>query len=171
MSVPEISTKERMENLTDEQKAMLAAQKERFMARHGMTSEEFDKYVSYPCNLKLMLAGDVMFKYRIVAEAVESKYCGAGIKVGDRFIFQTVPNMFLPEESTAPCCIKALGPLADHMHGIWERLFEHLDPNDGMTVHVPCMDMGLDYGGLGHVVFRLFCEEIPENERKMPGQK
>ena len=165
MAIPEVSSKKLLETLTDEQKAGLAQAKQGFMKKHGMSEEEWNKFISIPSNLKLMLAHDVMVKYRIVAECVESKYCGAGIKVGQRFVFQTVPNMFLPEESSAPCCIKALGPLAEHMHGLWERMFEGLDPNEGMTQYVQCMDMGLAYDGIGHVVFRLFCEEIePEKQ-------
>lgn len=162
MSIPEISSKAIMDSLTEEQKVGLAHAKEGFMKKHGMSSEEFDEYVSFPCNLKLILAHDVMVKYRIVAECVESKYCGAGIKVGQKYIFQTVPNVFLPEQSDAPCCIKALGPLAEHMHSLWERMFEGLNPNEGMTLYVPCLDMGLKYGGIGTVIFRIYCEEIPE---------
>jgi uncharacterized repeat protein (TIGR04076 family) len=146
--------------LTKEQEIGLGFAKKGFQKKHGMSDEEWDKFVSIPSNAKLMLAHGVMSKYRIVAECTASKYCGAGIKAGQKFVFRTVPNVFLPEESDAPPCIKALGPLSEHMHGLWERMFEGLNPNEGMSRFVACMDMGLDYGGIGRVVFKLYCEEI-----------
>jgi len=164
MSIPQVSSKALYESLPEEAKIGLGFAKKGFMAGYGMTEEEWDKFVSIPSNMKLMLAHDTMCKYRIVAECTESKFCGAGIKVGQKFYFQTIPNVFLPEESDAPPCIKALGPLADHMHGLWERMFEGLDPNEGMSQYVSCLDMGLEYGGIGHTVFRLYCEKIEPDE-------
>ena len=149
-----------VKNLTEEQKIGLGFAKQFFQKKHGLSDEEWEKFISTPSNLRLMLSHDVMSKYRIVAECVESQYCGAGIKVGQKFKFQTVPNLFLPEESDAPPCIKALGPLAELMHGLWERMFEGLDPNEGMGQYAGCLDLGLNYGGIGHVVFKIYCEEM-----------
>ncbi len=165
MYTPKVSSKELYDSLPEQAKVGLGYAKQAFMNNYGMTSEEFDKFISIPSNLKMMLAFDTMNKYRIVAECIESRCCGAGIQVGQKFYFQTIPNMFLPEESDAPPCIKALGPLANHMHGIWERMFEGLDPSAGMSQCVSCLDMGLEYGGIGHVVFHLYCEEIEPAEK------
>ena len=148
--------------LSEEQIKTLEFSKGIFQKKYGMTDDDWDRFLSTPSNVKLMLGHDVMSSYRIVAECTESRNCGAGIKAGQRFVFQTVPNLFLPEESDAAPCIKALGPLGDHMHGLWERMFEGLDPNESMSQYVACLDMGLEYGGLGHVVFKLCCEKIEE---------
>ncbi|MDR1573738.1 MAG: hypothetical protein LBS24_05470 [Clostridiales Family XIII bacterium] len=152
--------------LTEEERIGLGFAKQAFQKKHGMSDEEWEKFIAWPSNLKLMLAGELMRKYRIVAECTESKFCGAGIKAGQKFVFQTVPNLYLPELSDAPPCIKALGPLSEHMHGLWERMFEGLDPNGGMSQYVACSDMGLEYSGIGHVVFKLYCEEIPADESR-----
>ena len=162
MAIPEVSSKKLLDNLSEGEKFGLAMGKKTLGGKHGMTDEEWDKFISIPSNLKLVLKTPEMMKYRIVAECTESRFCGAGIQVGQKFVFQTVPNVFLPEESDAPPCVKALGPLADHMHGIWERMFEGLYPKEGMSQYVACLDMGLEYGGIGHCVFKLYCEKIEE---------
>jgi len=162
MGIPEISSKKILDNLSEEEKFGLAMAKKGLGGKHNMTDEEWDRFISVPSNLKLVLHTPDMMKYRIVAECVESKFCTAGIKVGQKFIFSTVPNMFLPDESDAPPCIKALAPLGEHMHGIWERMFEELDPNEGMTYYVGCLDPGPEYAGMGHVVFRLYVEKKEE---------
>jgi len=149
-----------VKNLSDEQKTALELARAVHKKKYGMTDEEWEKHISEPCSVKIILSRDTMAKYRIVAECVESKFCGAGIKVGQKFKFQTIPNLYLPEESDAPPCIKALGPLSELMHGLWERMFEGLDPNEGMGQYAGCLDMGVEYGGLGHVVFKLYCEKI-----------
>ena len=91
---------------------------------------------------------------------MESKNCGAGIKVGHKHVFGMMPNTFLVDESDCPLCMKALGPICELTHGFWERIFEGLDPNEGMGLFSNCLDRGLNYGGLGHVVFGVYAEKV-----------
>jgi len=107
-----------------------------------------------------------VMQYRLIAEVVQSKYCFAGIKEGDRMVF----NPFLDAAaSTCPLCPRALIPVLVAVQQFWERGFELADRgvegveemNDSALAGMAaCLDPGLEYGGLGHVGFRLHCERI-----------
>lgn len=97
-------------------------------------------------------------QYKIVAEVISSRYCFAGVKVGDKFVF----NPFLdPKQTTCPLCPRALLPVLIALHPIWERGVEGVDLNDSAFGGIAgCLDPGLEAGGLGHVNFKLYAEEI-----------
>lgn len=48
-----------------------------------------------------------VLKHRIVAEVIESRYCAAGLKKGQKFVIEG--GALVPEKSTAPFCMRALG--------------------------------------------------------------
>jgi hypothetical protein len=107
-----------------------------------------------------------IMQQRLVAEVVQSEYCFAGIKEGDRIVF----NPFLDRsETTCPLCPRALIPVLIAIQEYWERGFELADRgvegveamNDSAFAGMAaCMDPGLEYGGVGHVGFRVFSERI-----------
>jgi hypothetical protein len=130
----------------------------------GVTDEDLAK-VSRPLE-KMLSNVPRMMQYRIVAEVTSSKYCFAGLKVGDKIVFSPFLNK---EETTAPLCPWALLPVFITLRPFWERTIELLDRgiegiddlNDGvMTKLAGCLDLGLDAGGLGHVDFKLYAEKI-----------
>jgi hypothetical protein len=133
---------------------------QRLKERLGLSDEEFDRHLSHAFNRRMMVAFKDMVKYKIIAEVVESKFCGAGCKVGSKLVFQCAPNVLLPEESDCGLCVKAIGPVSDLMHGIWDRMSEGLDPNEGIGEYASCLDLGLEYGGLGNVKFRVYAEKM-----------
>lgn len=139
----------------DAMKALLA-----FKQIKGMTDDDFERFISNPANRKIVLSKNEMDKYKIIAEVIESKYCGAGVKVGQKYTFRTVPNVLLVDESDCPLCIKALGPVSELMHGFWDRIIEGVDPNEGMWQYARCLDMGIKYGGLGSVIFKVYAQKI-----------
>jgi hypothetical protein len=122
----------------------------------GMTSREFEKHVSYPHNRKIVINKDEMHKYLIVAEVIKSKYCGAGLLKGEKLVFRAMPALFMPEQSDCPLCLRAVGPLANLVAGFWDRMIDHRNPNEGMWYLSECLDPGLDKGGFGHVVFKVY---------------
>ena len=138
------------------EEARAAGQK--FKEHVGLTDAEFEEHISYGFNRRLMVRHDELAKYKIIAEVVEAQHCGAGCKVGQKFVFRAVPTVLLPEESDCALCVKALGPIAELVHGFWDRICEGLDPNEGIGLYAGCLDMGLKYGGLGHVTFRVRAE-------------
>jgi uncharacterized repeat protein (TIGR04076 family) len=147
-----------MDKKTEEQ--ILAAGKEAMHRAIGVTARDFEKHIAFPHNRKIVLSTVELQKYHIVAEVTESKYCSAGVKVGQKLIFTCIPAMLVPEESDCPLCIRALGPIAPLMAGFWDRIIDGRDPNGGMWHISECLDPGLDKGGIGHVVFKVYARKV-----------
>lgn len=125
----------------------------------GITDEDFKTHISYPQNLRLARRTQELMMYKIIAEVTESKYCSAGLKVGQKFTFRPLPAMLLPDESDCPLCIRAIGPISNLITGFWDRIVSGVDPNEGMWNLAECMDPGVDRGGLGHVVFKVYAQK------------
>lgn len=107
-----------------------------------------------------------MMQYKLVAEVTYSKYCFAGIKVGDKIVFSPWLN---PQETTCPLCPMALTPVLVSVQQFWERTAELFsrgidgldDINDTAFAGITgCSDPGLEYGGLGHVNFKIYTEKV-----------
>jgi uncharacterized repeat protein (TIGR04076 family) len=97
-------------------------------------------------------------KHRIIAEVIESKYCAAGVKVGQKIVIEG--GALVPEKSTAPLCMRALGPLTGFVNTILEKIVAGEDPNDRVFRVAECLDPGLEAGGLGKVKFDVRVELI-----------
>ena len=97
-------------------------------------------------------------KYRIVAEVIESTYCAAGMQVGQRIVIEG--GALVPAKSTAPLCMRALGPLTGFVNTILEKIVAGEDPNDRVFRTAECLDPGLTAGGLGKVKFDVRAELI-----------
>ena len=151
---------EETKQLTLEERQVIEKQKELWRQKHGMTDEDFEKFISSPGHMRLALRTGEMRKYKLIAEVVKSKYCNAGLKVGQKYTFSVMPSQLLVEESDAPFCIKALGPMGQIMLVFWDSLAAGVDPNDGMWTHVQCLDPGVERGGLGNVLFKVHAEKI-----------
>jgi uncharacterized repeat protein (TIGR04076 family) len=96
--------------------------------------------------------------HRIVAEVMESRYCAAGLKKGQKFVIEG--GALVPEKSTAPFCMRALGPLTGYVNTILEMIVAGQDPNDRVFQVAECLDPGLEAGGLGKVKFQVRVEAI-----------
>ena len=98
-------------------------------------------------------------KWKIIAEVTESKYCFAGLKPGDKFVFN-YPVLSIAE-STATPCVEAIASLASHLSVFVDRVAEGVDPNDSIRAgrQFGCPDGGLEHGGLGKVWFKLYAEK------------
>jgi len=125
----------------------------------GITDEDFQTHISYPINLRMAERVPELLKYKIIAEVTESKYCNAGLKPGQKYTFKAFPAMLLTQESDCPLCVRAIGPIADLMVGFWDRIIEGVDPNQGMWYRAECLDPGVNRGGLGHVVFKVYAQK------------
>ena len=123
----------------------------------GITDEDLERLA--PGMKKLLSDLPEKMKWKIVAEVTESKYCFAGLKPGDKFIFN-FPMLNVAESTAAPC-IEAIAPLAGHIRAMVGHVAEGGDPNDSIwaTQQVSCMDVGVEHGGLGKVMFRVYAEK------------
>lgn len=122
----------------------------------GITDEDWDRMG--PGIKKLCLKASELAKYRLVAEVIDSKYCFAQIKKGDKFILNG-PVLDV-KESTCPPCVEALGPLTYPLRMFFDRLAEGVDPNGMVFSHFECLDTGIENGGLGKVKFKVYVEKL-----------
>ena len=127
----------------------------------GMSDAELEEHISFEFNRRLLAHHEEMAQAKIIAEVTETTYCSAGCKVGQKLVLKAFPAVLLPEESDCPLCSKAIGPVADLVHQLWDRLSEGLDPNEGQAQFASCLDQGIKYGGLGNVRFRVYVENAP----------
>ena len=99
-------------------------------------------------------------KWKIVAEVTESKYCFAGLKPGDKLVFN-FPVLNVAESTGAPC-MEALAPLANQIRAMMDSVADGGDPNDSVfaSQQVSCWDVGLEHGGLGKVMFKVYGEKV-----------
>ena len=123
----------------------------------GITDEDLEKLA--PGMKKLLSDLPEKSKWKIVAEVTESKYCFAGLKPGDKLVFN-YPMLNIAESTAAPC-MAAIAAVANHIAPMVDRVAEGADPNDSISAsqQVLCPDVGLEYGGLGKVVFRVYGEK------------
>jgi len=122
----------------------------------GITDEDINNLS--PGLQKLLSAIPELLKWKIIAEVIDTKYCFAGYKVGDKLVFSG--GNLNAEESAYPLCMGAIAPILEHIHIMWDRLAEGRDPNDLWVRHSQCYDLGLEYGGLGRVVFKVYAEKV-----------
>ncbi|MDP6510776.1 MAG: hypothetical protein QGH23_06165 [Dehalococcoidia bacterium] len=95
-------------------------------------------------------------KVRIIAEVMSSVNCLAGIRKGHKLVFNILPFMLNTEETNCPLCMRALTPIMPHCHGMWELALNGVKHTPrGQARMAGCMDPGLDWGGLGHVRFKI----------------
>jgi len=151
-----LEKEKKMKTVKDKENEILEAARRGLQKNWGMTNAEFKKHISYPHNRKIVIKKDDMHKYLIVAEVIESKYCSAGLKKGQKLVFRAMPAVFIPEKSDGPVCLRALGPMGSLAAGFWDRMIEDVNPNEGMWYISECLDPGLDKGGLGHVIFKVY---------------
>lgn len=128
----------------------------------GISDAELDEHLSYSFNRRLLAHQDEMGDAKIIAEVTEATHCLAGCKVGQKLVIKAVPAMLLTEESDCPLCIKAIGPVAELVMQLWDRMSEGLDPNEGPIRYASCLDQGIKYGGLGNVRLKVYVEKGPQ---------
>jgi len=123
----------------------------------GITDEDLDRLS--PGLQKLMSAVPEAADWKIIAEVTDSKYCFAGCKVGDKIVIYPSPLLNV-EESTCPLCMAAIAPLMERMHIMWDRVVDGRDPNEAWVTYSQCFDPGVEHGGLGRVVFKVYAEKV-----------
>jgi uncharacterized repeat protein (TIGR04076 family) len=103
------------------------------------------------------LAGGQLLKYQIIAEVTHAKYCGSGIKVGDKIVME--PTTINQGATSCPLCIGALATVYSAQRVIMDRLMAGREPNVGIFDVVECPDPGVEHGGLGKVRFKVYAQE------------
>jgi uncharacterized repeat protein (TIGR04076 family) len=129
-----------------------------FLGGHlGMSDEDMAK-ITPEQEEELKAVGSKAGKYRVVAEVVNSEYCSAGLKPGQKYVIDPAQQVNMGE-STAPLCLGALAPLGQRMEVYLDRMGHH----ENMTATLRgfrCTDPGFGKGGLGTVEFKVSIEEV-----------
>ena len=115
----------------------------------GMSDEDIEK-ITPEQEQGFKNAIENMGKYQLVAEVVKSKYCAAGLQVGQKMV--VTGATIDPEATDCPLCVGAIAPL-ERANAVYmdrcERGGDMTAPLGGFA----CIDPGLDAGGLGSVLF------------------
>ncbi len=102
--------------------------------------------------------------YRVVAEVLQAGGCALQAKVGDKIVFSP-GGVVLPQESTFPqLCLWALAPMFPIFQTIYDRFAEGIDPNPIWNV-VKCADVGIECGGFGEVLFKIYVQPPVSKKR------
>jgi uncharacterized repeat protein (TIGR04076 family) len=132
----------------------------RFQKHMGYTDEEMKTFRSDPAKVKMVTQTPEFVKCRVIAEVIESQNCHAKHKVGDRFVM-TAGGQLITEECPKRMCMFALGPVSTVLLAIYERLLTKSDPTHERYNIVQCTDVGLDKGGWGKILIKVYIEKIP----------
>jgi len=131
----------------------------RFQKHMGYTDEEMEIFRSDPEKVKMVTQTPEFVKCRVVAEVIESHGCYAQHQVGDRFVM-TAGGELIAEECPKRMCVFALGPVSNILPAIYERLIAKSDPNYERFQIVQCTDVGLEKGGWGKVLMKVYVEKF-----------
>jgi uncharacterized repeat protein (TIGR04076 family) len=129
----------------------------RFQKHMGYTDEEMKTFRSDPQKVRMVTGTPEFAKCRVVAEVIESHGCHAQHKVGDRFVM-TAGGQLIFEECPKRICIFALGPVFHAMPAVYERLISKSDPDFERYNILQCTDVGLDKGGWGKILMKVYVE-------------
>jgi uncharacterized repeat protein (TIGR04076 family) len=129
----------------------------RFQKHMGYTDQEMAVFRSDPEKVKMVTERPEFVKCRVIAEVIESQGCHAKHRVGDRFVM-TAGGQLVTEECPKRMCMFALGPIANMLPAIYERLIGRSDPDFKRYHIVQCTDVGIDKGGWGKVLMKVYVE-------------
>jgi len=130
----------------------------RFQKHMGYTDEEMKVFRSDPEKVKMVTQTPDFVKRRIIAEVIDSQGCHSQHKVGDRFVM-TAGGQLITEECPKRMCMFTLGPVSNVLPAIFERLITKSDPNGERFSIVQCTDVGLDKGGWGKILMKVYVEK------------
>jgi len=130
----------------------------RFQKHMGYTDEEMQIFRSDPEKVKMVTQTPEFVKCKVIAEVIESHGCYAQHKVGDRFVMSASGEL-ITEECPKRMCISALAQVSNVVPAIYERLISKSDPNFERSNIVQCTDIGLDKGGWGKILMKVYVEK------------
>jgi uncharacterized repeat protein (TIGR04076 family) len=130
----------------------------RFQRHMGYTDEEMARFRSDPEKVRMVTQTPEFVKCRVIVEVIESHGCHARHRVGDRFVM-TAGGQLMTAQCPPRMCMFALGPVASVLPAIYERLITRSDPDFRRFNIVQCTDVGLDKGGWGRILMKVYVEK------------
>ena len=127
--------------------------------RQGYTDEQLENLT--PTQRRIMNSAHKFSQYNMIAECIWARNCAYQPKAGDKYVFRSNGRL-IPEESTFPgICLWAVARFLPFIHIVYDRLAQGLNPSPAGWDHVKCADTGIENGGVGEVLFKIYCEEVP----------
>jgi uncharacterized repeat protein (TIGR04076 family) len=130
----------------------------RFQAHMEYTDEEMEVFKSDPLKVKMVTATPEFVKWRVIAEVIESHGCHAKHRVGDRFVM-TPGGRLIADECPQGMCVSAVAAISNLLPAIYERLINRTDPKHERVDIIQCPDVGLDKGGWGKILMKVYVEK------------
>ena len=128
----------------------------------GWTDEQLKSLSSK--HERLIEKGDQFRNWRLVAEVLEARNCIAGLKQGNKYVFHG-SGFLIPEESTCQqICLWALASFVPFSFMLYDRIGQDNDPSEFWIDRVRCLDVGIERGGYGEALFRMYCMKMAVSE-------
>ena len=131
----------------------------RFQQHMGYSDQELAVFKSNPTRVKMVTETPEFVKKRIIAEVVESHGCHAGHTVGQKFVMDG-NGQLATNECPEKMCLFAVARLEPQLNVVYTNFINHTDPDNEWSATVQCADIGLDKGGWGKILMKMYVEDI-----------
>lgn len=129
----------------------------RFQQAMGYTDKEIAMYRADPQKVKAMERAPKFATHNIIAECTFSRNCNAGHKVGDKIVLDG-NGVILRDLCPERMCYSVIQSIAPLIYAVWERFGEDLSDVDILLPKVHCPDVGVEQGGWGETVWKVYAE-------------
>ena len=129
-----------------------------FQTHMEYTDEELEIFKSDPLKVKMVTKTPEFAKCRVIAEVIESHGCHAKHRVGDRFVM-SAGGQLIADKCPKGMCVSAVAEISKVLPAIYERLINKTDPQGERVDIVQCPDVGLDKGGWGKILMKVYVEK------------
>jgi uncharacterized repeat protein (TIGR04076 family) len=131
-----------------------------FQSHMEYTDQEMEVFQSDPLKVKVVTETPEFVTCRVIAEVIESHGCHAKHRVGDRFVM-TAGGQLIAHECPKGMCVSAVAEISKVLPAIYERLINKTDPQFERVDIIHCPDVGLDKGGWGKILMKVYVEKAP----------
>ena len=131
-----------------------------FQSHMENTDQEMEVIQSDPLKVKVVTETPEFVTCRVIAEVIESHGCHAKHRVGDRFVM-TAGGQLIADECPKGMCVSAVAEISKVLPAIYERLINKTDPQFERVDIIHCPDVGLDKGGWGKILMKVYVEKAP----------
>ena len=129
--------------------------------RLGYTDEEMKIFRENPRNDDVLSKVPALLNKTLVLTVVESHGCNSQHKIGDRILFDGAGNL-LSKHSPEKICVYALNAAVPLIYAANELFYAGINPNQMRFRRSACIDVGVQCGGWGRVVFELSVQDRNE---------
>jgi len=126
--------------------------------RLGYTDEEMKVFRENPRNGEVLSRVPEWISKTVVMTVVESHGCNSQHRVGDKLYFDGAGNI-IARRCPEKICAYAVHAATPLLYACNEMFHAGMDPNEMKFRRTACIDVGLQCGGWGRVVFELAVQD------------